>query len=101
MSPSRPSGGPALAALALSPTGRWLYAAHAAEFEDASRLINERGARVITTWDLEGGGRIARFRSEPVKSPALVALGNTPRVLVAHGDGGFVLDPASDAVLQV
>ncbi|MEN9796744.1 MAG: hypothetical protein RL653_440 [Pseudomonadota bacterium] len=101
MSPPRPKGGRQLACLALSPNGRWLYAAHAAEFDDRLRLINERGALVVTRWDLERGERLARVTTQPVKSPALVALGDTPRVLVAHGEGAFVLDTGSGAVLQL
>lgn len=88
-----PSISAALAGLALSHDGNWLWLAHSADpARSASELLGEPGALVVTLWELGSGRALGRITTEPVMSPVLVAVGNRRQVLVAHDDGAWLLD---------
>lgn len=88
-----PSVGPSLAGLAIAPDGRWLWLASGTDpSRPAHALISEPGKLVVTLWDLAANRALGSLETQPVASPSLVAAGTTRRVLVAHSDGGWLLD---------
>jgi hypothetical protein len=97
-----PAVGSALAGLAVSPDGKWLWLAQVEDpSRSASELLSEPGTLMVTLWDLQIETELGSLKSPPVSSPSLVAAGDTQRVLIAHDAGAWLLELATGKAMPI